>query len=150
MGIGWTKSGILGAADGVTSVAGGVIAGGAAAGVDHSALAATAIGGALAATVSMGGAELLSEEITDWAAVAAIGIGTICGAALPAIPLLFISGVAGWVSVALIAAAVAVVVGEFRHRSTCRHRLNAYLLTATVICVGAGVGWAAGHLGGVV
>lgn len=140
-----TKAAILGLADGTVTII-GVIAGGAAAGIPHAALAVTAIGGALAATVSMAGAEMLSETDTDWAAVAGIGAGTVIGGGIPAVPLILLGGTAGWLCVTAIALTVAAAVGETRYRSTRRGRLGAYVLTAAVLVLGAAVGWAAGRL----
>jgi|SRR5579875_38532 len=137
-------AGILGAADGVTSIA-GVIAGGAAAHVGHAALGVTALGGALAATVSMGGAELLSEDATDWRAVAAMGVGTLLGSALPALPLLFVGGPTAWLAVAAVALAVAFVVGFVKHRSGNRQLTSALALTLAVLVVGGLVGYGAGR-----
>lgn len=140
-----TKAGVLGAADGVTSIS-GVVAGGAAAGIGHAALAVTAIGGALAATVSMAGAELLSEDTTDWEAVLAMAAGTVIGAAAPAVPLVFVAGTAGWAAVTVVSIAVAVAVGEVRYRAERRGRTAAYLLTGLVLACGAAIGWLAGAL----
>lgn len=138
-------SGILGAADGVTSIA-GVIAGGAAAGVTHSALAVTALGGALAATVSMGGAELLSQDATDWGAIAAMGFGTLGGSALPALPLLFSASPAAWWGVVALAVAIGVAVGYVRCWTTGRRLLRAVVQTLVVLALGGAVGYAVGIL----
>lgn len=136
---------ILGSADGVTSIA-GVIAGGAGAGVGHTALAITAIGGALAATVSMAGAELLSEEATDWGAIVAMGFGTLFGSALPAIPLLAMAGTPAWLSVLGVALAIGILVGTVRARTTRRNLLRAVGQTLLVLGAGALVGFGAGKL----
>jgi VIT1/CCC1 family predicted Fe2+/Mn2+ transporter len=136
-------SGILGAADGVTSIA-GVIAGGAASGTAHSKIAVIAIGGALAATVSMGGAELLSEDATDWTAILAMGLGTLGGSALPAIPLLVLHGPLSWFVVAAVSLAIGVVVGFVRAHTTHRRYLRAVLQTLAVLLCGGIVGYAAG------
>lgn len=138
------KAAVLGAADGVTSIS-GVVAGGAAAGIGHTALAVTAIGGAFAATVSMAGAEMLSEELTDWSAIVAMGVGTIVGAGAPVVPLLFVSGIFGWLAVVFVALLVACAVGEVRFRNTKRSRKSAYLLTGCVLLAGVIVGWLAGR-----
>lgn len=138
------RAGILGAADGVTSIS-GVVAGGAAAGVGHVALAVTAIGGAFAATVSMAGAELLSETSTDWKSIQTIGGGTLVGAGIPAVPLLFLRGWIGWAAVAVVSMFVAVAVGETRYRSSRRSRKKAYVLTFAVLAAGGIVGWVAGR-----
>lgn len=142
---GRVKAGILGSADGVTSIA-GVVAGGAGAGVGHAALAVTAIGGAFAATVSMGGAEMLSEAATDWSNVEAMAVGTLGGAALPAVPLLALTGALAWVAVLLVSLVIAVTVGEVRHRNSHQARSVAWAQTLAVLVVGAAVGYAAGRL----
>lgn len=138
------KAGVLGAADGATSIA-GVVAGGAGAGVGHQALAVTAIGGALAAAVSMAGAEWLSEDATDWSAVKAMAAGTLIGAALPSLPLLFTSGLLAVALVVGVSLAVGAAVAETRHRSTKTGRARAYAGTVAVLAAGALVGWLAGR-----
>lgn len=138
------KAGVLGAADGATSIA-GVVAGGAGAGIGHQALAVTAIGGALAAAVSMAGAEWLSEDRTDWQAVKAMAAGTLLGAALPALPLLFVNGLLAVLLVVVVSLAVGVAVGETRYRAGKTTRLKAYSATVAVLCAGALVGWLAGR-----
>ncbi len=136
---------ILGSADGVTSIA-GVIAGGAGAGVGHTALAVTAIGGALAATVSMAGAELLSEAATDWGAIGAMGAGTLFGSALPAIPLLAMGGTGAWMGVMVVALAIGVLVGLVRARTARKGFVRAVGQTLLVLGAGALVGYGAGRL----
>lgn len=136
---------ILGSADGVTSIA-GVIAGGAGAGVGHTALAVTAIGGALAATVSMAGAELLSEAATDWGAISAMGVGTLFGSALPAVPLLAMGGTSAWIAVTVVALAIGVLVGLVRARTAHKGFVRAVGQTLLVLGAGALVGYGAGRL----
>lgn len=138
-------AGVLGAADGATSIA-GVIAGGAAAHVAHSALAVTALGGALAATVSMGGAELLSQDATDWGAVVAMGLGTLGGSAFPAVPLFVAGGRGGALAVVLVTLGLGVVVGWVRAHGTGRHFLRALGQTLAVLGAGGFVGYGAGRL----
>ena len=137
-------SGVLGSADGVTSIA-GVIAGGAAAGVGHVALAVTAVGGALAATVSMAGAELLAEDRTDWGAIAAMGAGTLAGSALPAVPLFAAAGTGAWLGVLAVALVLGVLVGVVRARTTGRSLWKAVLQALGVLAAGGAVGYAAGR-----
>ena len=139
-------AGVLGAADGVTSIS-GVIAGGAASHVGHAALAVVALGGALAATVSMAGAELLSEDDTDWEAIGAMGVGTLGGSALPAVPLLALSGSEAWIAVLAVSVAIAAVVAQVRHRTTNRGLLRATAQTMAVLALGGAVGYAAGLIG---
>jgi VIT1/CCC1 family predicted Fe2+/Mn2+ transporter len=138
-----TKAAVLGGADGLVSIS-GVIAAGAAQHVSHQRVGLIAVAGALSATVSMAGAELLPEESTDWAAVVAMGVGTLLGAALPAVPLLAVGGTAGWVAVVAVSVALAVVVGEVRARMTSSARSRAYGLTLAVLALGAAVGFGAG------
>lgn len=138
-------SGILGAADGVTSIA-GVIAGGAASGTSHGKVAVIAIGGALAATVSMAGAELLSEDTTDWRSIEAMGAGTLLGSALPALPLLIAAGRAAWIAVVLISIVLGLLVGFVRARTCNRPIVKAVLQTLAVLGTGAVVGYGAGRL----
>lgn len=136
---------ILGASDGAVSIS-GVIAGGASAHVSHHALGLAAIGGALAATVSMAGAELVSEDKTDWGSVLAMGSGTLLGSAFPAFPLLALSGNAAWIVVAFVALLIGVAVGVVRSRVT-KHRLVTSLgVTLLILAIGAGVGFGAGLL----
>ena len=139
-------SGLLGASDGTCSIA-GVIAGGAAAGIGHNALAVTAIGGALAATVSMGGAEMLAEDATDWGAIGAMGTGTLLGSALPALPLLAMSGHAAWGAVLAVSLLIGLAVGWVRARTTHRTLPQSIAQTLAVLALGGAVGYAAGTLG---
>ena len=138
------KAAVLGAADGATSIA-GVVAGGAGAGVGHQALAVTAIGGALAATVSMGGAEWLSEASTDWHAVETMALGTLIGAGLPGVPLLFCAGNLATLLVVVVSLLVGLAVGETRFRSGRGSRVKSYTCTLAVLVAGAAVGWLAGR-----
>lgn len=138
------KAGVLGASDGATSIA-GVVAGGTAVGVGHTALAVTAIGGALAATVSMAGAEWLSEDSDNWSAVEAMAAGTLLGAGLPAVPLLFASGFYATLLVILVSLGVGLAVGETRFRSGRSSRWKSYTCTLLVLLTGATVGWLAGR-----
>ena len=140
------SAGLLGAADGCTSIA-GVIAGGAGAHVAHNALAVTALGGALAATVSMGGAEMLSEDKTDWGSIVAMGLGTLLGAAVPALPLLALAGSVAWIAVACTSVAIGCLVGIVRSRVTHRRPLLSIVQTLAVLGIGGLVGYGAGLLG---
>lgn len=139
-----TSAGVLGSADGVTSIA-GVIAGGAAAGVSHEALAITAVGGALAATVSMAGAEMLSQDATDWPSIMAMGAGTLLGSALPAVPLFVLTRLVAWVAVVAVALVIGLLVGFVRHKTTGRALVPAIALTLLVLSIGALVGYGAGR-----
>jgi VIT1/CCC1 family predicted Fe2+/Mn2+ transporter len=140
-----TQPAILGAADGVTSIA-GVVAGGAGAGVSHTALALTAIGGAAAATVSMGGAEWLSATRPRAADAVAMGVGTLAGGALPALPLVWLSGSEAWLAISIVALVLAVVVGLVRAHMRRTARPVAIMQTIAVLGAGALVGYAAGRL----
>lgn len=137
-------AGILGVSDGATSIA-GVIAGGAAAGVSHHALGVTAVGGALAAATSMAGAELLSQDSTDWRAIAAMGTGTLLGSALPALPLLVMSGRLAWLAVVCVSLALGCCVGFVRHRTTGRPVGRSLTQTLAVLAAGGFVGFGAGR-----
>lgn len=139
-----TAAGILGAADGVTSIA-GVVAGGAASHVGHAALGLVAIGGALAATVSMAGSELLSEDATDWRAVRAMAIGTLAGSALPAIPLLLLGGIVAWAALVAVSVSIGLAVGVVRARTARIGRARAIGQTLLVLGLGAAVGYTAGR-----
>ena len=139
------SSAILGSADGVSSVA-GVIAGGTGATVGHPQLGATALGYALAGCISMAGGEWLSEGRTDWSAVAAMATGSFLGAALPALPLLLVSGTAAMVVVIIVSLLVAGIVGEVRARATDQSRLSAIGRSLLVLVGGGVVGYAAGRL----
>ena len=137
---------ILGASDGCVSIS-GVIAGGAGAHVAHNALAVTAIGGALAATVSMAGAEMLSEDKTDWSSIVAMGLGTLLGAAIPALPLVALAGAVAWIAVACTSVAIGLLVGVVRSRVTRRAPLISIVQTLAVLGIGGLVGYGAGLLG---
>ena len=141
---GSVSAAVLGSADGVTSIA-GVIAGGAAAHVSHVALGVTAVGGALAATVSMGGAEMLAQDTTDWPAVAAMGVGTLGGSALPALPLLVASGPVAWLAIVGLSIGFGVAVGAVRARTTHRSFWTAAAQTLGVLAAGGLVGFGAGR-----
>lgn len=138
-------AGVLGAADGVTSIS-GVIAGGAGSHVAHAALAHAALGGALAATVSMAGGEMLSQDAVDWRAVGAMGMGTALGSALPALPLLWAAGFGGWGLVVAIALVIGLAVGLVRSRTTGRPLGLSLAQTLLVLGFGAGVGLGAGFI----
>ena len=137
------SSGLLGAADGTTSIA-GVIAGGAASHLVNAKIAVVALGGAAAATISMAGAEMLSEGETDWGAIGAMGAGTFAGSAIPAVPLLGARGSIAWALVVAFSALLAWAVGEVRACTLQRPRVIAYAQTLAVLTLGAGVGYAAG------
>ncbi len=139
---------ILGASDGLTSLS-GVIAGGAAAHIAHGILGRTVLAGALAATVSMAGGEMLAQTQTDWGSIIAMGLGTLVGAGAPALPL-FLGNVAmvGWpLFVLLLMAALAVVaIGLVRARMTHRKPLKSILQTVAVLLIGSIVGFAMGRM----
>lgn len=137
---------VLGASDGCTSIS-GVIAGGAGAHIAHSALGVTAIGGALAATASMAGAEMLSQDRTDWGSVGAMGAGTLLGSALPAIPLLALAGTGAWFVIVAVALVIGVVVAVVRWRTTPRSLPKSIVQTLAVLLVGGLVGYAVGSVG---
>lgn len=141
------KAAILGSADGVTSIS-GIIAAGAASGTPHAILGITALGGALASTVSMAGAEMISEDKTDWNAIFAMGIGTIAGAGSPAIPLLLLSGFLAILIVILVSITIALIVSEIRHRNCGISRKKAMLGTFAILALGALVGLGMGLLFG--
>lgn len=134
----------MGASDGAVSIA-GVIAGGAAH-IPHPLLARAAIGGALAATVSMAGGEMLSQDTTDWGAAGTMGLGTLLGSALPALPLFLLSSAAAWFVVASVATMIGLAVGFVRARTTHRRLRIAISQTTLVLVLGACVGFGAGLL----
>lgn len=136
---------ILGAADGVTTI-GGVIIGGIAADISHANLGKAAIAGAVSSTVSMMGGQWLSEGVTDWIAVGAMGAGAFLGAALPALPLILISGAWVYIAIGLMALLVGIMVGELRHRCLCKTRRLAYAQTLLVIMTGIALGYLVGRL----
>lgn len=137
------KAAVLGSADGTTSIA-GVIAGAAATGTGHAGIAKIALGGALAATVSMAGAEMLSESKTDWGAVCAMGLGTLLGSGLPALPLFALRGLSAWLAVLAVGVVLACAVGEVRARANHGRRRRTYAQTLAVLAVGGAVGYGAG------
>jgi VIT1/CCC1 family predicted Fe2+/Mn2+ transporter len=136
------KPALLGAADGVTSISGVVAAAGATSSAHHTAVVAVA--GAVSATVSMAGAELISEDEVDASAVISMGIGTLLGSALPVVPLLLVAGLLGWGMVALVSLGIACAVGEIRARSSHRSRKSAYSVTLLLVTFGAALGYVLG------
>jgi VIT1/CCC1 family predicted Fe2+/Mn2+ transporter len=140
----FVSAAILGTSDGATSIA-GVIAGAAGAGVTHSAIAVSALGGAFAATVSMSGGELLSESATDWEAIGSMGGGTLIGSALPALPLLFIAGGSATMAVIAVDVLIGLLVGYVRARATDTRVIKAQFQSLAIITVGALVGLLAGR-----
>ncbi len=135
---------ILGTSDGATSIA-GVIAGAAGAGVAHSAIAVSAIGGAFAATVSMSGGELLSESTTDWYAIGSMGAGTLLGSALPAMPLLFVTGTGSTLAVIGVDVLIGLLVGYVRARATNTRVIKSQIQSLAIITAGGLAGLFAGR-----
>lgn len=134
---------ILGAADGTCSIS-GVIAGGAAAHASDPKIAVIALGGAAAATVSMAGGEFLSEDHADALAIFAMGAGTLLGSALPALPLLLLSGFGVWPAVIAVSLLIGLAVAYVRAKSTGRPSKKAATQTFAVLIVAGLVGYLAG------
>lgn len=136
------RAAILGAADGVTSIAGVVAAAGVASGPHK--VARIALAGAASATISMAGGEFLSEEKTDWGSVGAMAAGTLLGSALPVLPLLVVAGTTGWALVVVVSLLIAVAVGEVRSRMRHITRATSYSVTVLLVVAGAAVGYLCG------
>lgn len=134
---------ILGSSDGTVSIS-GVVAAAAAQHTANGAIAKLAIAGALASAVSMAGAEMNSEKQTNLLNMVSMGLGTLMGAALPALPLLVLNGLAGWVAVALVCLVLGLAVSEIRYRMTRFGRLRTYTRTLLIMAIGIAVGWGAG------
>lgn len=73
-----------------------------------------ALMGAVSASASMAAGEQMSEQATDWAAVAVMGLATFTGSVLPAFPYLFTRGLPAAGLTAAACMAVAVAVGHLR------------------------------------
>jgi len=115
---------ILGLADGSMSILGVVLY---AAG--HKGLVfPLALAGGVSAAFSMAGGEWLSESSSGPGAAAAMGVATLTGCILPALPYAFLQGWAAPAVSVVILAAVAVVVARLRS-----HRRHPYLETLAVL-----------------
>jgi VIT1/CCC1 family predicted Fe2+/Mn2+ transporter len=115
---------IFGSFDGMTSTL-GVIAGLLATGASASKILAAAIGIAVAATIGMGAGQYLSDGHRNLRPAVAMGLATLVGSALPAIP--FIFGVSDACIIASIAITLAAagVIGHYR----------GYLITYSILAV---------------
>lgn len=115
---------IFGAADGMMSILGVVFY---AAG-HHALVFPVAVAGGLSAAVSMAGGEWLSESSQGPAAAVAMGVATLTGSVLPAVPYAVLTGPAAPAVSVLVC--VAVAAGVARLRVGRRHR---YLETFAVL-----------------
>jgi VIT1/CCC1 family predicted Fe2+/Mn2+ transporter len=97
-----------------------------------------ALMGAVSAAGSMAAGEHMSEERTDYRAVAVMGAATFAGSVLPAFPYLFTSGIAAICCSAAVCLAVALGVGHLRswrkHRYAETVAILAFVAGLTVIC----------------
>jgi VIT1/CCC1 family predicted Fe2+/Mn2+ transporter len=89
-----------------------------------------ALSGGLCAAVSMAAGQWLSESETGPAAAAAMGLATLTGSVLPALPYLFLHGIVAPVVAVCLLAVVAYVVGRLRP-----HRNHAVAETFAVLAV---------------
>lgn len=89
-----------------------------------------AISGGVSAAVSMAGGEWLSDSETGVSGAVAMGLATLTGSVLPAIPYAIWSGRAAPVVSVLALTGVTAVVARLR-----AHRRHPYLETAAVLCL---------------
>jgi len=94
----------------------------------------------------MAGAEWLSQGTTDWPAVAGMAVGTLAGAALPGVPLLFLAGTAGFVGSAILAVFVTLMVAKVRAAENRKPLLLSTVQTVLVLLVGVLTGYGAALL----
>lgn len=87
-----------------------------------------ALSGGVSASVSMAGGEWLSESSSGPRAALAMGLATLAGSILPALPYAFLRGAAAPAVSVVLLAGVAAVVAALRG-----HRARPYLETAAVL-----------------
>lgn len=93
-----------------------------------------ALSGGLCAAVSMAAGQWLSESDTGPAAAAAMGLATLAGSILPALPYAFLTGRPAPVASFALLAVVALVVGRLRRLR--RHRYaESFAVLAVVVAV---------------
>ena len=115
---------IFGSFDGMTSTL-GVIAGLLATGASASKILAAAIGIAVAATIGMGAGQYLSDGQRNLRLAVVMGLATLVGSVLPAIPFIFGTSKACILASVAITLAAAGVIGHYR----------GYLITYSILAV---------------
>ena len=115
---------IFGSFDGMTSTL-GVIAGLLATGASASKILAAAIGIAVAATIGMGAGQYLSDGQRNLRLAVVMGLATLVGSALPAIPFIFGASNACILASIAITLVAAGVIGHYR----------GYLITYSILAV---------------
>ncbi len=115
---------IFGSFDGMTSTL-GVIAGLLATGASASKILAAAIGIAVAATIGMGAGQYLSDGQRNLRLAVVMGLATLVGSVLPAIPFIFGTSKACILASIAITLAAAGVIGHYR----------GYLITYSILAV---------------
>jgi VIT1/CCC1 family predicted Fe2+/Mn2+ transporter len=115
---------IFGSFDGMTSTL-GVIAGLLATGASASKILAAAIGIAVAATIGMGAGQYLSDGQRNLRLAVVMGLATLVGSVLPAIPFIFGASNACILASIAITLAAAGVIGHYR----------GYLITYSILAV---------------
>jgi VIT1/CCC1 family predicted Fe2+/Mn2+ transporter len=115
---------IFGSFDGMTSTL-GVIAGLLATGASANKILAAAIGIAVAATIGMGAGQYLSDGQRNLRLAIVMGLATLVGSVLPAIPFIFGASKACILASIVITLAAAGVIGHYR----------GYLVTYSILAV---------------
>lgn len=135
---------IFGAADGSTSAV-GVVAGLVVAHAGSTAILGAAVGGAVAAMVGMASGDWLGGASRLQAVV--IGVATLAGSVLPAVPVVIVPGLLGYLTSGLLMLVLAVAISEARYESdrdeSGGSRLRAYTTTLTILLVASGLSIAA-------
>lgn len=105
---------------------------------------ATAVAAAVAASVGMSSGDWLGGATRLQAAV--MGVATLAGSTVPALPVALVPGPVGYAASALFMLALAVTISEIRAAKTTRPR--AYTTTLTILAVASGLSIAAALLVG--
>jgi|SRR5579884_1742833 len=130
------RSGVLGSFDGLVSVL-GIILAAALAGVPSHLLLLTALGGAVAATVSMAGGEFLADPDTEIKHKVrdglVMGLATFIGSFLPVLPYLVLGSTSALITSLCLSLALAACIAEARASSVPGGRKQAYRETLTLL-----------------
>lgn len=129
---------IFGAADGLTSLT-GVLAGLLAAHATSAAILAVTGGGAVAAAVGMASGDYLGGATPRLAAV--MGVATLAGSLIPALPVALLPGPLGIALAGLLVLAIAVAIAEVRAAD--RGRVHAYAVTSSILLAASALAAAA-------
>lgn len=140
-----SSAAVLGSADGFTTAIGIIVTAIAANSHQSSTLLHVTIRVAVAAAVSMGGGEWLSQDATDWRKVGAMSAGTFIGFA-PALAWLSIGPLAG-IAVALVVVGVTAWVRSVLRGERGWRRLRTVAMVLLVLCVAVGAAMLLGVAG---